>query len=217
MEAYVSIFDSEKIKIRVNDYKREFQYENLKIGEYSFTSSTCYGLIGEAGSGNWALSYLITGWSKLQGSKILIDGSETSENRLRNISCYVGRSHYYDIEPFHKQISVKKAIELGIKKTQTDSANFQDIKNKFDLSTERVDRRFNQIGNEHWRASLAIGYAYNKKIYCLPFLESSQWENYYSIMLEKWLNILKNEESIIIIPTDNEETVGKLIDKVYYF
>lgn len=216
MELKVSLSE-EKTKNQAIDYKTDHQYEKAKSLEYSFYSSKCYGLIGNPESGNWDLSYLLTGWQKLSNNTITIDGKDASSKDLRNISCYIGHEHYYDIKPLHKHKSIKKSIEAGIKKSRKDNLTFQDIKNKFELSSERVNRRFKETGNEHWRASLAIGYAYNKKIYCSPFLEGCLWEKYYSIMLEKWLNILKNEDSIIIIPTDNEECVHNLVDERYYF
>lgn len=215
MEVKVSLSES-GIKI-TGAYKTEYIYENAQNGDYTFHSSKIYGLVGSEGSGNRALSYLLTGWSKSNNISITIDGQSVSPKELRNISCYIGHQHYYDLFPFHKHLSVKKAIENGIKKSRNSSQTFQTIKEKFDLTDERENRRFKYIGNEHWRASLAVGYAYGKSIYCAGFLDSAMWEKYYSVMLAKWLNILKDDGAIVLIPTDDEKCLGNFVDEVYYF
>ena len=214
MEVKAALTRSE---IKILTGHNRFEYENCADGEYIFNSSKIYGLIGAKGSGNTALPYLLTGWSKADSISITIDGRSVSPKEMRNISCYIGHQHYYDIFPFHKNLTVKKAIENGIKKSHNSSQTFQTIKERFSLTDERENRRFKYIGNEHWRASLAIGYAHGKTVYCAGFLDSAMWEKYYSIMLERWLNVLKDDGAIVLIPTDDEKCFGDFFDETYYF
>lgn len=148
MELSVSLLDA-KIKIARSNYKSDFIYENAKSGEYTFRSSKIYGLIGSRGSGNWALSYLLTGWSRAKNIKIMVDGKDFPLKEMRNICCYIGREHYYDVYPIKKRLTVKKTIEIGLKKSGNTIDTFQSVKEIFSLTSERENRSFKYLGNEH--------------------------------------------------------------------
>ncbi len=63
---------------------------------------------------------------------------------------------------------VKKAISAAIRKNKLD-ATLAEIQERFCLTPEREDRRLFQLSGERWRASAALGYAENKRIFYAPY------------------------------------------------
>jgi hypothetical protein len=74
-----------------------------------------------------------------------------------------------------------------------------------------------ELSWEKWRASIAVGFAYNKRVFCFPWLNTS-WVN--DLVLNcsnhKCIDILKKEGSIIIIPTERPESIDYLVDELVY-
>jgi len=212
----VKVISSGK-KINTPHGAPDFALENTPSGEFNFSSSKIYALAGERGSGNTALSFLLTGWQKPHCADIRINSRNVTPKKLRMMSCYIGHGHYYDIFPFQKRLSVKRAIGNGLKKTGKADFTYEYIKEKFALTTERENRPLKYLGNEHWRASIAIGYAYGKSIYCSGFIEKPMWDKYYGIMLMEWLRMLSDEGALILLPTNDEALINSVADEVYSF
>jgi hypothetical protein len=77
------------------------------------------------------------------------------------------------------------------------------------VSNERVGRSIKKVSGERWKASIAIGYAYGKKIYCYPWMNSRDVEHLKEQMKEN-IEVLTNNKCIVILPTTSEENVKKL-------
>lgn len=180
-----------KISIEVNSHK-----------SYNFMSSNVYVVEVESKEEGQELSNLITGLNKEKNCVIKIDDNTVSSKELRNISCYVGKGIYKKF--FHKR-TVRKEIEYALKHSNSNFTSY-DIVNMFSLTPSRLERKLKYTGNEHWRASLAIGYAGNKQVFCFPFVNKELASELIRLRIDEFIEMLKSEGKIIVIPTENKNT-----------
>lgn len=96
-----------------------------------------------------------------------------------------------------KDFTVEKIIEL------------------FGLSKDRLSYKVEELSWERWRASMAIGFAQGKSIYCFPWC-STMWINDLILNsgIHRCIDIVKKYGSIIIIPTSKTESIEYLVDEV---
>ena len=175
-------------------------------------SSGLYVVEGECGTGGWALSTLISGKNNILQGDIVVDGQRADINQLKKFSCYVGEDGELKKIFGLKPMSVSEQINYGIAKGWSFAVKADEIKERFGLSDERYNRPFHRISGERWRASMAIGYAMGKFIYCFPWMNSiliTQLEN----CLKKCLPNLLEIGAIIIIPTTRHEIVENITEK----
>ncbi len=188
----------------------------LPKGKYSFIFPGIYGLIGNLGSGNHALSYVLTGNAKIDKCEFILDDKVLHLKDLREISCYIGHPHNDLFPLFNSHYSLKKTISNGLKQSHS-SYKLNDIVQKFELSPERIDRPFKYLGNERWRASIAISYAFGRKIFCSNYFSRETWSSYYELAIKRWVKLIKEDGGIVLLPTNDESVISDLVDQVYYF
>lgn len=180
--------------------------------QYTFHSGKIYGIVGECGSGGWGISYILCGRGWPKECKIKINGKEVNQGELEKVGWYVGegvrrRKHFF------QEKSVKKQIEGGIRKSKVSSV--EDVIRKFHLTPERLSVRLSVLSWERWRASAAIGYAHNCKIFCFPWLNTCYLNNMITnSRLDIFSDILKQEGNIIIIPTEKQGTIEMIADEI---
>ncbi len=158
-------------------------------------------LIGEIDSGNWAISYLLSMYRHrpkdfvlFEQPKVAVNDKMISLKEFSKASCYMDKT-----DPlFSSTKSVKKQIKQGLAHSKLDYS-YDDIKNIFELDSQRVERSLNKVGNEIFRAMAAIGLSYNKEVFCFPWLSHKQFE-YYHGNLTILLEILEKLGKIVIIP-----------------
>lgn len=184
--------------------------ETVRAGKYSFDTGINV-LAGSRETGSFGINCLMSGRCRFYGSKVLLDGKEITKRELYNISCLIG------VPPEHcSRTTVRRLIERGINKNGDSGLTYQQISEKFLLTPERTDRRVAYQGNERFRASIAIGYASGKHIYCTAFIDSEQWDKYYSIVLRPYLLTLRDEGMTVLLATDDAKCVKDIADKIYY-
>ena len=83
---------------------------------------------------------------------------------------------------------------------------------QLELSPSRIDRPMNQISNERWNASVAIGLARRKSLFCFPFLDRN-WKERLVVRLATCAELLKERQCTMIIPSDNEEYLHNVVDE----
>lgn len=185
----------------------------LKQGNYTFISSKVYALVGAQNGGGYALSCLLSGRADLGKSKIKIDGNLSGLSELRKTSCFIGAGR----QGFFKRGgTVRQQITRALNKS-ANPLSFDAITDKFGLTPERLDRKFAHIGNEHWRASIAIAYAERKRIYCSPYIDETMWDDYLRLYLETWIRMLRDEDNVIFLPVSGISKFRDLTDEVIYF
>ena len=69
----------------------------------------------------------------------------------------------------------------------------------FQIDNDRFERSLASMGNEIFKAMSAIGFSYNKEIFCFPWLSSKRFNSYHR-NLSVLLHILEKLGKIVIVP-----------------
>lgn len=182
------------------------------LGHFNYQfSSGIYLVEGECATGGWALSTILSGKDKSFEGKIVLNDKEVTYDKLLQNSCYVGEN--VGLKKFgFVPMTVKEQIEYGINKGLSFSNDIEDIRQKFGLSSERFNRDFRHISGERWRASMAIGYALGKKVYCFPWVNSRFLFSHDS-NLKLCLGSLILVGAIVIIPTTYADALDSIAEE----
>lgn len=180
--------------------------------QYVFSSGKIYGIIGECGSGGWGLSYLLSGKDTCPKQEIIINENNAFQKDLKKIGWYVGdqiqRKNF-----LCKEMSIIKQLQLGVKQSNN-KISVDEIVQKFNLSHDRLNKKISELSWEKWRASIAIGYAHNKRIFCFPWLNTAQINDLIlNTGLHIYSDILRKEGNLIIIPTGKKEALEYIADE----
>lgn len=182
---------------------------------FEFHKGNFYGIIGEFGYGGAALSCGITGKTNFYEGRISIDNKEVSIEYLKQNSWYVGNDLYkyktkdlFGSSPKIMKNTIKEQIEQGIRNGNHE-LDFHMIQNIFGISDERVGRNIEYVSGERWKASVAIGYANGKKIFCYPWMNSKDI-NHFGEQLSSTVKSLLDFGCIVILPTTKQENIKKI-------
>lgn len=178
--------------------------------DLSFESGKIYGLVSEYGQGCEFLSYLLGGRVTFDNVKIIFNGDLISQSDLSEMSWNL-EAHR---ESYGNKI-VRKSIEKALKNTPN-SMEFQDLAERFVLTPERYDRKFNHLSGERWRAAAAFGYAQNKRIYFSPYETSNFYYHMCGSSLLKCLRELTDNGALIVLPSGNDKFIKHIVDEVIY-
>lgn len=175
-------------------------HDILNNSEFSFTVGINK-MSGEIDSGIWAISYLLSMYKYkpedfvlFEQPRALINNEYVSLDELSKFSCYMDKSYPL----FAKNISVKELVMQGLEYSKI-KCTANDIKDLFSLSDQRFERPLTSAGNEIFRAMSAIAVAYDKQIFCFPWLSNKRFESYHD-NLTTLLQILENLKKIVIVP-----------------
>lgn len=198
--------------IHVHNFIGEKYIEFLSDSEYFFEKGVIYGLVGECGSGGESISEMLSG--NIFGKNIIyFDDIKVDENVVKSNGWYVGKKQYSK-GIIKREISVKSALCDAIKKYHK-YTNINEVVEDFHLTRNRLGYQLSKYSGEKLRASMAIGYACNKKIYCFPWMNTAY---FHDIILSsgvfRLFKKLKEEGCIIILPTSRRENVIGLVDKI---
>lgn len=196
-DCILSNYGSMRDVISPIDYK-------LKPGIYIFE--------GECATGGWALSTLLTGQNKLSSGSISINDRELQQIQLQRIGCYVGQEPKIKKWFGTTEMTVSEQIFYGVSHGLSYSNSVLYIKNIFHLSDERFNRKWKYISGERWRASIAVGYAMGKSIYCFPWMNSNTVVKLNSILLD-CIPPLIDVGAIILMPTTDYQRVSNVFEK----
>ena len=175
-----------------------------------FESGKIYGLISEYGQGCEFVSYLLGGRVTFDNVKIIFNGDLISRNDLSGMS--------WNLEPYRESYGnkiIRKSIEKALKNVPN-SMEFQDLAERFVLTPQRYDRKFNHLSGERWRAAAAFGYAQNKRIYFSPYETSSFYYQMCSSSLLKCLRELTDNGALIVLPSGSDTFIRHIVDEVIY-
>ena len=168
---------------------------------YTFSSGINM-LTGEIDSGNWSVSYLLSMYKHRPKDFILfgeptavVNDEVVSLDQLSEYSCYMDETLY---PLFRGKATVKERIRRGLAHSKRNDT-YDDIKNIFDLDSQRVERPPSCVGNERFRAMAAIGLSYQKEIFCFPWLSHERFVGYHANMTGL-LRILEQLGEMAIVP-----------------
>ena len=186
--------------------------DDLSDFKHSFVGGKIYGLIGECGSGGWGLSSMLCGKDSARGCSVMVNGIQVSMSKMKEWGWYVGEGMEQSGR-FYKEKSVIKQIRSGLKVTE--KCDEDEIIKLFGLSDRQLGSKLSKLSFERWVASVAIGYAYDFRIYCFPWLNTACLNDLIiDSRLHIYLDILKQEGNIVIIPTEKVELVEMIADEI---
>lgn len=188
-------------------------YGNIRdtIGHFNYQfKSGLYIMEGECGTGGWALSTILSGKDEFVQGKIIVDDEVVNCKDLKRYSCYVGEDSGLKKNLGLTPMSVAEQINYGISKGLSFTNNVDQIKVMFGLSNERFTRKMKYLSGERWRASMAIGYATGKFIYCFPWM-NSKFITHLEDCLMKCIPPLLKINATIIIPTTKHQIFDTII------
>ena len=212
----------EKIILEIQDDRfietknpfNEIGHDYICKNTYEFGKGKIYGIICEYGGGGEGISLLLSGIIPSNKEKIYIDGMEADTSDIKEIGWYLGNILYSE-GIIKKEISTKKALEYAIKRYNRYS-NINNVIEEFNLTSDKLDYGFSRNCEwEMWRASLAVGYASEKLVYCFPWMNTLYfYDCLYNSSVFRFFNRLKNEGGIIILPTSRKENVSAFVDEI---
>lgn len=182
---------------------------------FQFLGGKSYGIICECGAGGWGLSYALSGKGDIIEGQLLINRNQVNKQFLMKYGWYVG-DDFVGKGAFGriKRFSIRQQITNGLKQSKTD-LTMEQICSMLELSDSRLDRDILSISNERWNASVAIGLAHNRKLFCFPWLNTG-WVNTLFVRLQTIAHVLKEQGAILIIPTAKTDVISKIVDETLF-
>ena len=202
------VFDNFSVGGECNLFHHGTVLDCLQNNYFEFYAGNLYGIIGEFGNGGAALSCGITGNTDFYEGKVYIDEQESSMEYIVKNSWYVGSDLNNSKRLFRKKRTIRQQIEYGIHNI-THQFDIEKIQGIFNISDERIDRNIEFVSGERWKASVAIGYANGRKVFCYPWMNSKDIEH----LKDQLLNTIKyliDSDCIVIVPTTTEENNKKI-------
>lgn len=200
---------TEQVKNAFNELQIDCTLEKT----FCFKRGKIYGIIGEQGEGGELISSVLSGRIPIIEEEIYYDGVKLNNKNLQKIGWYVGKREYYE-GIIKKEKRVEKALTDAIKKYKRYN-NLEEIVKEFNLTPDRLNYEISRYSGERWRASLAIGYASLKEIYCFSWMNTACFN---SILLSsgvfRFFKKMKEEGLIIVLPTSRKDNVIGLADEI---
>lgn len=186
------------------------------------------GFVGEFGNGGAAISCSLTGNVSFYGGRIYVDDKEEMINYIIKNSWYIGydiygshnplfRRHtkgeplYYEYDILCRRKTIKEQIEAGVRANDSE-LSADTVQNMFELLEPRLGRSIRYVSGARWKFSIAIGYAYGKKIFCYPWMNSKDI-GMMEEQMRKHIEILTDNNCFVVFPTTKEENIKKLSTK----
>jgi hypothetical protein len=182
--------------------------ENVENYSQDFYFGKCYCIKGKLGEGGWIISELLSGRKGYKGI-IEINNRECDVSELRSISYRIGVAKR---NIFGRKLSVRIELQEAIKKGKKYTE--RNILEMFHLDERRISRNLDQLSAERWRASMAIGYALGKKVFCFPWIDYSIIEMYGKIWFGELVEKIKQGNGLIIIPTFSNKIDKDFFDEI---
>lgn len=178
-----------------------------RVTFFEIYAGTLNGIVGEFGTGGAVLSYILSNNTKFYEGEIYIDDKKETISSIVKDSWYIGYDMYGSHRPFIRK-TIKEQIKAGIRTSHCD-LSADDIQNMFELSEAGVEKRIQKAGVERWNASIAIGFAHRKRIFCYPWMNSKDIESLKEQMTKN-IKILIDNKCIVVLPTTKEKNITKL-------
>ena len=157
-------------------------------------------LVGDIDSGNFSISYLISMYKDVDKKLLFlpqtakVDGEVVELFELSQLSCYMDSLYPF----FPKKKTVRQLVEKGLKKSKIPYTP-DEICKLFHMETFRFERPINAIGHEKFRAMAAIGFCYNKDVFCFPWMSRRLFDSFQGHLTDI-LSILEKMNKIVILP-----------------
>ncbi|MCR5737708.1 MAG: hypothetical protein K6G64_08675 [Eubacterium sp.] len=210
MEKIKIVIEKDRL-IRINNPFGDIYSDYISRNSFEFFKGKSYGIVCEYGSGGEALSLLLSGEISMQLEKSFIDEKEVQKI---DSGWYVGKK-IMSKGVIKREISKEKAFKIAIDEYNK-FHDINEIVSMFNLLPNKLEYGFsNNCEWERWRASLALGYACNKKIFCFPWMNTMIfYDCMYNSQVFKYFDDIKRDGGIIILPTSRKENIEGLVDDI---
>ena len=180
-------------------YYKDIELEGGKI----------YGLISEYGQGCMYLSYLLGGNIELGELNVTINDNPIKQEELKSIS--------WNLEPEknYRNKRVKDYLEKTLKLNFINET-YEALTDIFGLVKSADNLKFGNLSGERWRASTALGYALNKRIFYAPYECSMFYYQMEQRGLFKALRYLTEKGAIVFLPVGSDHYIKKYVDECIY-
>ncbi|ULO04869.1 ATP-binding cassette domain-containing protein [Paenibacillus sp. 19GGS1-52] len=209
----ISAIDLEDVSVTCKPlmFNFESRKDKLEHFSYQFMPGKTYAIVSDPGKGGSALSYLMSGRANRYYGKISIDGNKIDNIQMGSYGWYIGDEVHSNASLFKKSMTVREQLEMGTSELHT----VDKLIETFELAPSRLDRSMKHISNERWNASVAIGLAHEKQVFCFPWLDD-MWKNAIIARLTLCSTILKQNDCILLIPVHNICNIENFIDDIVY-
>ncbi len=158
-------------------------------------------LNGEIDSGIWAASYLLSMYKYRRTNFILFDEPKLTVNGEWFFAddFYVHSCYMDGLYPmFGTKTPINRLVKAELNKSKL-NYSADEIKDIFDLDSERFQKPIYATGNERFRAMAAVGFSSGKDVFCFPWMSKSRFESFHR-NLTGLFDILEKLDKIIIAP-----------------
>ena len=202
-----------KIKIKNSGYvdcKSSFfsTLDILRDKEFEF-SNGINKLFGDIDSGNFAISYLISMYDKVNKNTLFlphnatVDGIVTPLSDLAKISCYIDESYnLFSHKHLFRNKTVNQLIKCGLKKSKL-TYTVTEILDMFEIQSHHRDLLIKETGTERYKIMSAIGFSYGKEVFCFPWFSKCRYEAF-SAHIAYSINVLKSLNKTVILPLSKD-------------
>ena len=182
--------------------KSEFYTAHITLNSYdvyNFIRGTNR-LIEDIDSGSWAIGYLLSMYDVIDESTLfepliaMVDGEEVQLQQLKHLACYMDRSYPL----FSSKSTVREIVTRGINMYGIHNSA-DDIREMFLIHKNRFEKPLASVGNEIFKAMAAIGYSFEKQIYCFPWMSRKLFESFHLNIVHA-IDILTQQNKIVILP-----------------
>lgn len=168
-------------------------------------------LFGHIGDGVTGLSHTIAGEVQAGSGKITIDDVEYGAEKLARIGVVLPRDYSGRRgKPVRKQLT--EALNIPNRYAIQSVTELMEL---FRLDEDKLDSPLSTYGDQIWPATIAIGLARGKRIFCFPWMNPT----YIKAHLDGWLGnsirLLKRYDAWAVLPTSNPQALAGLVDDIF--
>lgn len=189
-------------------FNKETSIDYLYEDKFTFVSG-CNGVISEFGLGANGISYLLSGEKVIKEEKIIYNDKKLDVNQL-SIGWYVG--NYKSLNFIDRYTNIGSLLKRYIKKENVYSC-IDEVLDEFGINKNLLESNIYNCGWVYWRVFIALGVCLNKKVFCFPYLNTARVSELMTCAsVYRCIDILKEREKIIIIPTSSAKNLIPIID-----
>lgn len=197
-------------RLVTTSFFRSYEWvERICAETFKFEKGKSYGILCGIGEGGGGISWLLSGREKINEEEVNVFGRKYSQGERVQEGWFITG---IGIAGMNK--TLEKELKIALKQSGL-KLSVDDIVEKFGLTPRRLRLKMRHFSWEGWRASVAIGYAMGKQIFCFPWLDSEfLMEMVLSTAYCFYVDKLKKEGAIVIVPGGNREVLEQMTDEI---
>lgn len=167
---------------------------------------------GHLGDGAGGISYTLTGNVDYGNGEISLESRRLSRENLAKIGVFL----WHDYSGWYKKTVGKQMTEALAIENSYGFTNTEQILKLLQLPAGVLDRPLHYLSHKRWPATIAIGLAKGKRIFGFPWLNPNYIRAYRGAWLGHSLQILKELNAWIVIPTADPTSLDGHVEDILY-